>query len=191
MASPPPAIKRALAELDAGVDAMLPKWKLPGWIALYRLPNLHGGEARRTLFRRGRYLELARRGIVPRMEGIKPTVSGFINSVDDFDVSARHVLRYRLAVQHRHANKPVLDYLLAHPPSTHPGAGNLSIVTANRDAVRQAAWARWQAEADLLWKQYPSLSASAVAGRIKTRLKLKEAVGTIRKRIKKQSWRDA
>ncbi len=52
-----------------------------------------------------------------------------------------------------------------------------------REAVLR--YAKWQTEADDIWRRHSGLSASAVAGHVKERLSLSESVGTIRRAIRK------
>lgn len=54
-----------------------------------------------------------------------------------------------------------------------------------RRLQRGIKWQRWQKEANRIWEAKPNLSKVAVAQNIKNKLKLDDAVETIRSRIKK------
>ena len=60
-------------------------------------------------------------------------------------------------------------------------------MNAERDAVQNEKWARWQAAADLIGQAHPRWSKHDVAVQVKKDLKVAESAGTIRKRIKK-TW---
>ncbi len=52
-----------------------------------------------------------------------------------------------------------------------------------RHAERAAEWKRWNEEAATIWQAAPHLSASAVAARVKARLRLPDSARTIRSRL--------
>jgi hypothetical protein len=56
---------------------------------------------------------------------------------------------------------------------------------ARRQKAASAKWAKWNVDAQRIWKRNPSLSADAVATQLKEKLGLPDEVGTIRKRLKK------
>jgi hypothetical protein len=190
----PPAIRRALAELDAEARAVLAHQPLPAWLALYRLPKQDGGRDC-ILFRHGRLLEAAQRGIVSTIDGFKPILAVIVADADRLEPAARHILRFwmaerrrRLAVQRKdgggqRAATALLGWLRAHQPSLDRGARNIALANAERDATRAAEWKRWQAEADDIWLQHPGLSRTAVAELVQKRLRLADHAKSVARRL--------
>jgi hypothetical protein len=60
-----------------------------------------------------------------------------------------------------------------------------SKANAARHERRGGEWARWNIKAAQIWQRQPKLSRQAVAGRLKSVLKLGEDVRTIAKRLNK------
>jgi hypothetical protein len=68
-------------------------------------------------------------------------------------------------------------------------AQNLRASSSRANAARRkrhsSEWARWNIKAAQIWQRHPKLSRQAVAGRLKSVLKLGEDVRTIAKRLNK------
>jgi hypothetical protein len=97
----PPALKRALEELDAEARAELDRYrqKLPAWIGLYVYPNAYGGErADIQWYSRERMPDDE---AVPTVEGYKPRFTAIVGDLDRLDPTARYAMRYWMA-ERRH-----------------------------------------------------------------------------------------
>nr|WP_314135723.1 hypothetical protein [uncultured Brevundimonas sp.] len=65
------------------------------------------------------------------------------------------------------------------------GSRGGQVTAQNRRIKDERRWARWQAEALLIWKEHPHFNVSDAARAVKKRLGLADGVETIRKRINK------
>ena len=191
----PPALKRALEELDAEARAELDRYRqdLPAWIGFYVYPGAYGGETADIRWHSRERMPHD----VPKVEGYKPRFTAIVVDLDRLDPTARYVMRYwvaehrrRFAVE-RHdpdaqrAAKELLRWLRTHPPSLSQGVHNFAHVKVQRDATRAAHWRRWQSDAEAIWENNPDLSRRAVAELVKRRLQLSEHADSIARRIRK------
>jgi hypothetical protein len=194
MARIPPALKRALDELDAESRAFLRRWRLPMWLGLYSYRDAQTGNPQTVIS--PNYRATVLRGAIPTVQGHRPVLHSIIRTADDaLDPAARHIMRLWMAGERKRqagrrgdkegarAARALYEYLLAHPPSLDRGARNIARANVERDTARAAEWRRWQAEAERISAHNPKLKRTPVAARVKQSLGLSDHPKTIARRI--------